>query len=255
MRYRRTFLIACVVSILGIWRLDAFQTKMPRLNIDELTNASSHVVLGRVQSIQSSYTSDRTRVITEIRVQIDEVVKGSIGEGSIRLLMPGGTIDGRTTIVVGAPAFAVGEEAVLFLGRLKKKNTVDVDRFSLTGLSQGKFSVRYSEKRRKRIAISEASKTGFPLMPDALGRTEAEGGGAGLTLEDFLQQIPKVFTIHPLTHHDLNNLKNQDRCITSYRKSGDISAYDFGHKKESHLAMRGHICSYDDNPGSRIEMA
>jgi len=97
---------------------------MLTLDVDQLTHNSSEIVLADVTSVE--VLADQPGVpLTKLTVDVAESLKGSLS-GSVEILSPG---------FPGAPAFASGEQLVLFL---HSADGVHV----LTGFQQGRFGVR-----------------------------------------------------------------------------------------------------------------
>jgi len=59
----------------------------------------------------------RGRIETVYRVQVGDVLKGSLAASGIDVVEPGGQIDGKGVLVFGAPVFVKGHRALLFLTR------------------------------------------------------------------------------------------------------------------------------------------
>jgi hypothetical protein len=70
---------------------------------------------GAAQAPQSGVTENTGRMIfTEIEVQVSEYISGA-GNSVLRLVMPGGMVDGVRAWIPGLPTFSQGEDVVLFL--------------------------------------------------------------------------------------------------------------------------------------------
>jgi uncharacterized protein (DUF779 family) len=184
-------LFLCAVFAFLSWQ-SAGATTMKILGIPDLTKASTHIVQGKIKSIKSSWNQEKTIISTDIELDVIETVKGSIGEKTIVLHMLGGKMDGRTTLVVGAPSFEVGEEDVLFLELMDKQNIVERDHYRLVGLAQGKFSVHFDKIKKTKVAVSEAKRYGLPVLPDEQPGNERIEGKKELTLDEFFQKIRNV---------------------------------------------------------------
>jgi hypothetical protein len=80
----------------------------------EMVTASHAIVHGRIVDVRSEPTRDRMMVVTYVTLDVDEHLKGSLGE-SVTFLVPGGQVGRYSRIVVGAPRFERGDEVVIFL--------------------------------------------------------------------------------------------------------------------------------------------
>lgn len=123
-----------VMGLVGaLIALPVLATTMVALDVPGLTKASDVVVRAHVKQSQARWTQDRRRIITDTELQIVEVLKGN-ASGTIVVMQPGGEIGDLGQVVHGTATFAPGEEVVVFLeGR--------GDRFTVTGMTQGKFHV------------------------------------------------------------------------------------------------------------------
>jgi hypothetical protein len=101
--------------------------------VEELARASDAVVRGTVEGQESRSTADGRQIYTFVTVRPAAVWRGSV-PARLVVRVPGGAVGRIGMRVPGAPAFAAGEEVVLFLRRSGAVHQV-------TGLAQGKFRV------------------------------------------------------------------------------------------------------------------
>lgn len=126
------------------------------LTLQDLHDKSSHIITGQVESVDSFYiNNDKSRIYSSVKVKVVESVKGYKNRNVIvEIIFYGGTLDGRTTTVLGLPSYHVGENTLLFL---KESNS---DTFGLYytvyGGKQGKFNIKKDD------SISRDSD--FPLL-------------------------------------------------------------------------------------------
>jgi hypothetical protein len=105
------------------------------LKIEELTERSSDIVVGRVAGFQS--VAEGNQIFTYVEIRIDNVWKGKGQDKGGRLIvrMLGGVASGLRMRVIGAPCFRRDEEVALFL-------TKDGSgALSVASLAEGKFSI------------------------------------------------------------------------------------------------------------------
>lgn len=76
---------------------------------------SELIITGRVLAAWSDWTPDRSAVVTDVEIELDEVWKGIPLSDRIVVRTLGGTVDGVTLEVDGAARFVNGEEVLLFL--------------------------------------------------------------------------------------------------------------------------------------------
>jgi hypothetical protein len=151
-----------------------------------LCDNSSDIVIVNVVSIRSYLKEGEKRIFTRIEMQILDNLKGELNVSEkIILKVCGGSINGITTFVVGAPTFNVGDRSILFLS---KTVLIDGNRtFLVTGLSQGKFNIfTDSETKTDKVVRDQID---IPLRPEKnavpLYITDKES----LQLQDFLYHV------------------------------------------------------------------
>jgi hypothetical protein len=105
------------------------------VTVEELARASDAVVRGRVIASRAQKTDDGLRVYTTYAVRTHAVLRGQ-APGAVKVQVPGGVVGRMGQRVDAAPQLAAGEDVIVFLKR------AGPDAFRVTGLAQGKFSVR-----------------------------------------------------------------------------------------------------------------
>jgi hypothetical protein len=100
----------------------------------ELGTYSDLVIRGTVEDTESYWNDTHTKIITRIRIGVDETYKGAAA-GVIEVLQLGGTVGNVRVTVHGSPIWNSGEEVLLFA------EPHDGYHFRVTGLSQGKFII------------------------------------------------------------------------------------------------------------------
>ena len=138
---KRTIFPTLAGLILCLFPLDASSTIMRQLSIKELTQKADLVIIGRVVSIKSQWSSDNTTIYTHVGIQPTSFIKGIPSQKVIEVWVLGGTIGRRTLIALGAPRFIKNEEILVFL-RLMPNNP---NALTVFGLSQGKFLIGETE--------------------------------------------------------------------------------------------------------------
>jgi hypothetical protein len=112
----------------------------------EIVAGSQIIVYGRIADVRPEWSDDRRRIDTVVSVQAGSYLKG--GPASVvTFRVPGGTIGRYKNVMVGAPEFQPGEEAVLFL-RADGPTMAYV-----FGLSQGVFRVRVDARSGRRLVV------------------------------------------------------------------------------------------------------
>jgi hypothetical protein len=85
-----------------------------KTNWGDRVNLSEKIVRGQVISIRSYWNPEKTLIYTEVKVRVNEYLKGD-GPKEIMLNIPGGTVYNKTQWVSDAPQFNVGDDDVIFL--------------------------------------------------------------------------------------------------------------------------------------------
>jgi hypothetical protein len=147
----------------------------------EIVNGADIIAYGRVAEMSVEWTDDRKRIDTLVTLQVGTYLKGGPGD-TLVFKVPGGTIGRYRNVLVGAPQFTEGEEAVVFL------NVRGSDLPFVFGLNQGVFRVRIDDQTKRRM-----------VMPPLMARSDASevvvrGAAARrvLPLETFGAQVQTV---------------------------------------------------------------
>ena len=115
----------------------------------EIVNGSQLIAFGQVVETAAEMSDDRKRIDTLVTLRVQTYLKGGPGE-TIVFRVPGGRVGRYRNLMIGAPMFEIGDEAVFFL-----KSTGGAG-FHIFGLSQGLFRVRVDEATRRRIVVPPA---------------------------------------------------------------------------------------------------
>jgi hypothetical protein len=112
----------------------------------EIVAGSQIIVYGRVASVRPEWSSDRSRIDTVVTVAAGSYLKGGPGS-TVTFRVPGGQIGRYRNVMVGAPQFQPGEEAILFLSASGPSIA------HVFGLSQGVFRVRVDARSGQRLVV------------------------------------------------------------------------------------------------------
>ena len=112
----------------------AHASQFRRFDREAQVVGSDVILIGRVSDTRSRWSDDRSVILTDNEVMVDDVWKGSVAGNRIVVETLGGAVDGIELKVDGSPAFAVGERVVLFL-------TSRGDSFTPWGMKFGKLAV------------------------------------------------------------------------------------------------------------------
>jgi hypothetical protein len=146
--------------------LPAAATTMLRLDVPELAQSSDTVVHGTVRRVESRWSGDRRRIITDVEIQVTESLKGQPGS-TVLVIQPGGKMGDIGQIVHGTASFTPGEEVVVFLERR------GASAFQLSGMAQGKYQVRRAADSQTVLAVPEDTQQVLLLDPDTRQATQS----------------------------------------------------------------------------------
>lgn len=171
-----------VVLAIAASTASAGATTLIRADLDDLVAANRAVVVGEVVDAKSYWNENHTFILTDVRLKLDDVLKGKANK-ELKITVMGGRVGDLTTLIVGGPELIPGNSYVLFLNEEKLPGVEKA--LTIRDLSQGIFDVKIGRGGLR--AISQASRQ--PLVPDRFGHTEAPGSAEGIPLIDMMQSI------------------------------------------------------------------
>lgn len=128
-----TILCACA---LGFGSLPADALLMP-YGISDYVTMSSDVIYGEITSVESYWTDNNTRIVTDVAVCVKEAIKGGQNKGgTVHIQLPTGRVGAIGRYSPDLPNFERGEEVVLFLNCQEKRG------FTIMGGIAGKYVVK-----------------------------------------------------------------------------------------------------------------
>jgi hypothetical protein len=145
----------------------SWATSMLPQDLGKMASASTHILRGKVVSIESGWNVDKTLIVTDVLIEVTETFKGkSSPQATLELI--GGRVEDTVLDVVGSPSFTIGEDVVVFA-------TVGKDgRLRLPSLAQDKFTVERGSDGKEWIRNDE--QTFGSLLPGAkLSSLDARG--------------------------------------------------------------------------------
>ena len=158
--------------------LPAAATSVLRADVPVLAQEADTVVRGTVRRVQSRWSGDRRRIVTDVEVEVAEALKGAPGR-TVLVTQPGGRVGDVGQRVEGLAAFAPGEEVVLFLDRHGPKA------FRVRGMAQGKFRVQRDGTR----ALAVPEPTGHARLVDPATGAEVQPSQKSVPLEQLRTQV------------------------------------------------------------------
>jgi len=164
----------------------AHATTLIRAGLNDLVAGNRTIVVGTVRSSHSYWNEDRNFILTDVRLTVQDVLKGNPRERDLTITILGGTVDDLTTVIVGGADLVPGKSYVLFLDRGDLPGIRNVR--TVRAHSQGVFEI--VKARDGLRAVSQASRQ--PLHPDALGFVDVPGEAQGLPLSSMVQSIREI---------------------------------------------------------------
>ncbi|MEA2561093.1 MAG: hypothetical protein QOH06_2597 [Acidobacteriota bacterium] len=160
-------------------------TTLIRESLDEMVRSNRTIVVGEVVDVHSYWNADGTFILTDVRITAHDVLKGNVKDRELTLTIMGGRVGETTTLIIGNPNLVPGNSYVLFLN---EEDLPGVKALTVRSLVQGAFDVKIGKDGLR--AVSQAN--AHPLLPDARGSFEAEGGREGFQLNSMMQTIREI---------------------------------------------------------------
>jgi hypothetical protein len=132
----RVVLITLVLSVISA---AAYATVVLPADLSELSHDAVAIARGRIAAVEPQWKEGRRGIETLVTLETETYLKGSLGS-VVQFRVPGGTLGRFSSVVVGAPQFAVGQRVILFLG--SRGPTIPY----VLGLSQGVFRLVQSSQ-------------------------------------------------------------------------------------------------------------
>lgn len=133
---RRSVSNLCLVcGLVVLAAMPARAVTVVPLSFEELVRQSSTVIYARVVEVRGQWSDDRRRIDSLVTVDVIKGLKGSAAS-TLTVTVPGGQIGRYLNLLPGAPSFARGDLAVLFLTARGARLPVT------TGFTQGIYRVR-----------------------------------------------------------------------------------------------------------------
>jgi hypothetical protein len=150
----------------------------------EIVAGSQIIVYGRVASVRAEWSDDRSRIETIVTVTPGSYLKGGPGN-TVTFRVPGGQIGRYRNVMIGAPQFQPGEEAVLFLAASGPSIA------HIFGLSQGLYRVKADSRTGQRVVIPPVlvsnADTAQPIVRGDANRRQ-------LSLDDFAATVRQAMS-------------------------------------------------------------
>ena len=155
-------------------------TTVQKFSLQDLAKKSETIAMARVDDVSARWDENHKEIYTYINLKVLDGVKGSRKDDVLTIRQLGGSVDNLISYVPGMPAFARGEEVVVFLSPKDRAGYPWV-----MGLQQGKYSVSTDANGFKKVwnDVSELK----TVAPN--GQAEEATAAAAQPLNSFLDGI------------------------------------------------------------------
>lgn len=185
MNRARKLLAGLTFAIVAGAAVPAGATTLVRQSLEDLVADNGVIVVGEVIGTHSYWNEGGTFILTDVKIQAQEVLKGKAESGEITVTIPGGTVGDLSTVIVDGAELEEGRSYLLFLDRKSFLGAKDV--LTVDTLAQGVFEVVQDKGRGGLRAVSQAS--GTRMVPDVSGEAVAPGKAEGLPFETMKQSV------------------------------------------------------------------
>ncbi len=171
---------------------NASATTFAEISLEELVAASPVIARGNVGKVESFWNADRTAIYTHVTLQVEDTLRGKVASEQIVVRLPGGTVNGVSQIVIGAPQLEAENEVVLMLEEAPSNQSARAPAASgyiLIGLSQGVFDVAYDDKG---AATVKSRMIGLMADTEAREAVAPPAGYDGMPIEAFMKVVQEI---------------------------------------------------------------
>lgn len=131
-------LVGLCAVLLIFTALPAAASTFLAMDQEELLAGSNAVVQGTVLETRAFWNEERTIILTEARIEVQDLVAGD-APAVVTVRTPGGEVGNYRVEATGFPTFSAGEQVLVYLNS-------DGNDFRVTGHLQGQYRIRASAK-------------------------------------------------------------------------------------------------------------
>ena len=189
---------AAIVGVLLLSSQSSHASTMEAMSLAELAQEASLIVVGTVTARNSEY-DEFGRIVTDHRIEVQQVWKGLAGKRPVVMRSLGGEIGDLAMTVPGAPHLAVGEQALFFLRPSTLKNPSGRWLKPL-GMSQGVFRLRPPVATQPNGSVAPDAMPGaqglrlLRIQPDGSITDGVPAISAPTSLEEVRRAVQQVLT-------------------------------------------------------------
>jgi hypothetical protein len=165
----------------------AHATVLVPAEFNEIVGGSEIIAYARVVDVRPEWADGRRWIDSVVTADVVSYLKGGSGD-TLSFKVPGGRLGRYRSVVVGAPVFARGDEAVLFL------KSHDGDLPGVFGLNQGVFRVRVDARTGQRMVVPPPVSAVDPAAVDAERVTRGANNRRPLAFEAFGARVREVIS-------------------------------------------------------------
>ena len=118
------------------------------LKVDDLAERAEVVAVGRVAEMKSEWSTDRTHIVTRVKLSVQEYIKGE-GASDITITTLGGEVGDVGELYTHVPTFRQNESVVVFLQKDRE------GQYRVTGGTQGKYSIERSPESGQQVVAGD----------------------------------------------------------------------------------------------------
>ena len=137
-----------LILLLSGFKISTLSQTMPT-DIKNLSVAADVILTGKVTKQNSSWNKDKTRIYTDVTLEVDEYLKGNSSNKTLVVTTPGGEVGEVGELYTHMPRFSKDEEVLLFV----KKDTKDMSYKVLNG-EDGKMTLYTDKKTGEKVTSS-----------------------------------------------------------------------------------------------------
>ncbi len=163
-----------------------------RASLEALAESSDTIVVAEAIGSKSYWNADRSLILTDVDLRISEVVKGENRNRQVTATLPGGSVDGLTTVIVGGAALEPGRSYVVFLSSADLPGAARV--LTVKNHAQGVFEIGKDAGGGLRARSQATRVERLVAGPD--GETRPAGGAEGFELENMIDQLRHIADRH-----------------------------------------------------------
>ncbi len=176
---KRTFLFfAIAMIIVGLAEANA---QVKKMSIQELTDESTAILVGKCTGKQSAWNDKHNQIYTLVTIQAGQYVKGNLGAEAV-ITVPGGQVGDILYEVSDMPVFEEGEESLVFIWKHPSGKLL------VTGAHHGKLRI----VKDKKSGASSLQGGVLEFNPDA-GKAiipqSPSGDRQRIQLDDFIRTV------------------------------------------------------------------